>query len=89
MSPLIRVVDPNTGESRGLAPYVSNFLGGVRVALGDVNGDGTLDIITGAGPGGGPHVRVFNGTDFSELASFYAYDHAFAGGVSVATGDVD
>jgi hypothetical protein len=64
--------------------YHSRFGGGVRVAAADVNGDGRDDVITGAGPGGGPHVRAFSGVDLAELASFYAYDAAFAGGVFVA-----
>ena len=65
------------------------FLGGVSITLGDVNGDGVVDVIAGAGPGGGPHVRVFSGVDLAELASFFAYDPVFAGGVQVAAGDVD
>ena len=56
--------------------YDPAFTGGVFVAAGDVNGDGFADIITGAGPGGGPHVRVFSGADLGELASFFAYDPA-------------
>ena len=53
--------------------YDPAFAGGVRVAAGDLDGDGRVDLITGAGPGGGPHVRVFSGVDLHELASFFAF----------------
>ena len=86
-APEVHVID--SGGTRTFPVYDPAFLGGVSVALGDVDGDGTADIIAGAGPGGGPHVKVFSGADFSELASFYAYDPAFLGGVHVAAGDVN
>jgi hypothetical protein len=68
--------------------YDSRFLGGVNVAVGDLNGDGSPDLTAGAGPGGGPHVRVFN-KDKAVMAQFFAYDQRFRGGVYVAMGDVD
>ena len=37
------------------------FRGGARAALGDVNGDGTLDLVVAAGFGGGPRVAVLDG----------------------------
>src|SRR5262249_40154707 len=43
---------------------------------------------TGAGVGGGPHVKVYN-ADGSLRFSFFAYDPSFTGGVHVATGDVN
>jgi hypothetical protein len=51
----------NNGTYVSFFAYASTFTGGVRVALGDINGDGNMDVITGAGPGGGPQVNVYNG----------------------------
>jgi uncharacterized repeat protein (TIGR01451 family) len=77
-------------ELGGFFAYHPAFPGGVSVAVGDVTGDGVGDLITGAGPGGGPHVRVWSlvGSDLVEVAGFFAYDPAFPGGVFVAAGDV-
>ena len=36
-------------------------------AVGDVNGDGTADLITAPGPGGSPRVIVYSGTDGTVL----------------------
>jgi len=69
--------------------YDPSFLGGVRVAAGDVDGDGRADLVTATGAGGGPHVKVFNGLTLNPDASFFAYDPSFLGGVNVATGDVN
>ena len=69
--------------------YDSRFRGGVSVAAGDMNGDGKAEIVVGAGPGGGPHVRVFNRYGRSLYAGFFAYDSRFRGGVNVAVGDVN
>src|SRR4029453_5574698 len=69
--------------------YGVGFSGGVFVAAGDVNNDGRTDIITGAGPGAGPHVKAFSGPTLDELKSFFAYDPSFSGGVRVAAGDVN
>src|SRR5262249_1237503 len=72
-----------------LAPF-DQFSGGVRVAVGDVNGDGIPDILTGAGAGApGGHVKLFSGQDGTPLASFYAFGPGFTGGVSVALADVN
>src|SRR5262245_3901986 len=40
--------------------YPAGFGGGVAVATADLNGDGVDDVVTGAGPGGGPHVEVWD-----------------------------
>jgi hypothetical protein len=88
--PHVRVFDGNSlTEIFGFMAYDSRFTGGVYVAVGDVNGDGISDVITGAGPGGGPHVRVFSGANGQPIRSLFAYDPAFRGGVTVAAGDMN
>jgi photosystem II stability/assembly factor-like uncharacterized protein len=73
--------------------YPPGFTGGVRVAACDFDGDGRAEIVTGAGPTGGPHVRVIklgaSGQPQADLASFLAFDAGFTGGLFVACGDVD
>src|SRR5262249_13143529 len=68
--------------------YDAGFTGGVRVAVGDVNGDGCDDIITGAGPGGGPQGQGFDGGALSGVRSFMGSDAGFPGGVYVAARDL-
>jgi hypothetical protein len=88
-APHVKVFSGQNGaEVRSFFAYEASFVGGVRVAAGDVNGDGRDDIITAAGPGAGPHVKVFDGATGAELRSFFAYTPSFAGGVYVAAGDV-
>lgn len=90
--PRVLVLDGKTGEPLpgplgGLMAFAADFRGGVNVAAADVDGDGTPDVVAAAGGGGGPHVVAFSGKDGSVLASFYALDPGFAGGVSVAAAD--
>lgn len=73
----------------GFFAYADSFRGGVNVAVGDLNGDGIKEIITGAGVGGGPHVRVFKKDGTLINPGFFAYDPSFRGGVNVAVGDTD
>jgi photosystem II stability/assembly factor-like uncharacterized protein len=90
----VRAFDAD-GTPRGtnFLVYPAGFLGGVRVAACDFDGDGKAEIVTGAGPTGAPHVRVIEldgtGQPAADLASFLAFDAGFVGGVFVACGDVD
>ncbi|MDP3985459.1 MAG: putative glycoside hydrolase [bacterium] len=71
------------------APYGDGYLGAIHLATGDINGDGFPEIITGAGRGGGPHVRIFTTSGRALGPGFFAFDKAFRGGVSVAAADLD
>lgn len=72
--------------------YAAGFRGGVRVGSGGslAGSTGVNDeIVTGAGPGGGPHVKIFDGNDGSLLNSFFAFNAKFRGGVYVSIGAAD
>lgn len=86
--PTVQVFDRNLQQVSQFSPY-PGFQGGINVAVADLNGNGIPDSITGAGPGGGPHVQVFDASDNRLLASFFAFDPNFRGGVSVASDDVN
>lgn len=69
--------------------YNVAFKGGVNVAVCDLEGDGNVEIVTGARFGGGPHVRVFDNMGNPKYTGFFAYAQDFRGGVNVACGNVD
>ncbi len=86
----MKVFSGATGlELKSFLAYPVSFSGGVRVAAGDISGDGVVDVVTAAGPGGAPHVKVFDGATGGEILSFFADDISFTGGVHVAAGDVN
>ncbi len=79
--------DVTVPATRSFFAYEPDFLGGVTVAVADVNADGAADIVTGAGVGGGPRVRAFAGRNLEVLCDFFAFDPDSRVGVSVAAGD--
>jgi hypothetical protein len=92
-APFVRVIRIKGGGDNiaflaNFDAYDPNFRGGVRVAVGDVTGDAKDELITATGPGGGPHVRMWqpgaNNTIAPIGGGFFAYDPNFRGGVFVA-----
>jgi FG-GAP repeat len=91
----VAVYEADGTEAHRLDAYPGLFQGGVRVGLADVLGDSRPEMITAPGPGTPPEVEVWsqhwvNGQDRgTRLGHFLAFDSAFHGGVSLATGAVD
>ena len=78
----------------------TNFRGGARVAVADVNGDGKADVIVAAGQGGGPRVAVYDGKSLAAgttagaaptptrlTPDFYAFESTLRDGAYVSAGD--
>jgi hypothetical protein len=88
--PKIHLADPVTGrEVKQVIGYEGSFRGGIHAELGDVTGDGTDDLVFAPGGGGGPRVKVVDGSTGEEIADFMVYEETFRGGVDVAVGDVN
>ena len=91
--PRVVVYDGSTGQPfagplGSFFAFDPSFTGGVSVAAADLNRAGYDDLIVAAGPGGGPHVEVFDGKTGATRASFYAYAPDFTGGVNVSAADL-
>jgi hypothetical protein len=88
--PVVDVYDAGTGQFLyKFEPYPASFRGGVQVAVGDVGGNGTPDIITVNGAGAVPTAEVFSGVTGALLAKFPVASAAYRGSVSVSSGDVN
>lgn len=85
----VKIIDVTTGATRAsFFPYGTQAVSSLEVALGDVDGDGALDIVLSAVTSGGTQVKAVD-TSGSQLADFYVLDPAIVPGASIAAGDLD
>ena len=95
----VRVLDLASGSPQVMADFFgiddSNFRGGARAAVGDINGDGVADLVVSAGFGGGPRVAVFDGRTVATgqpgklVNDFFAFEPTLRNGVYVTIGDLN
>jgi len=82
--PRVRVFDGVGGMLRyEFMAYEESARGGVTVAAADLDGDGTAEVITGSGVGGGPVLAVFAGPTGAELQRVLAGSEDDRGGARV------
>ncbi len=87
--PRLVVMDGFTGKFLFDAfVYEPSMRNGLYVALGDTNGSGRNQIVTGPGLGGAPRVRVFDVPSQAVVQDFFAYAPELRGGVRVAVDSI-
>jgi hypothetical protein len=73
----------------GFSAY-DTYQQGVRVAVGDVNGDGRNEIVTAPGKDAWTELKVFDGQNFKQLKTVLPFKNAtWWAGAYVATGDTN
>lgn len=88
--PELKIFDAKGNKLNSFLVFDKNFKGGFSVATGDLDGDLIDEIVVGAGPGGGPMVRIFDQKGKTKFTSgFFAYDQNMDKGINIAVGDLD
>ncbi len=86
--PIVKRFNAQGDRLASFLAYNKNFRGGISLAVGDVNGDGTEEIVTGARRGGGPQVRIFD-LNGNVLFQFFADDPSDRDGILIGTADTN
>jgi hypothetical protein len=87
LPPQINLYSPSGANTGSFFAENASFVGGVRVAMGDIVT--TNDVITGLGPGAASIVKVFRGTTGNVVYSLLPFGADYTLGVFVAAGDVN
>jgi FG-GAP-like repeat/FG-GAP repeat len=85
----VKIFDPATGTPEVvLYPYGGESVSSLAVALADVDGDGSRDVVVSADTASGTSVKAID-TDGVQLAGFYVLDSSIVPRASLAAGDLD
>src|SRR5262245_17404280 len=83
-APQVKLFDGSPPVERAsFLAYAESYTGGVRIALGDVTGDGVVDVLAVTGGGTSAHVKVFDGNTFAEVRSFLPFGADFQSAGSI------
>lgn len=85
----VKIYDSKGSMITSFFPYTENYDKGINITVGDLDNNGTLEIVTGTEKGGGPHVRIFNSNGKLINPGFFAYGPEFRGGVNVTIADLE
>jgi hypothetical protein len=87
----VRIWDGATHQLIFDSTPFEDFSGGVVVAAGDINGDGTADVAIAPDAGGGPRLQLLYGRTFTKMTpDFFGLPYPdFRGGLRLAVGDVN
>jgi FG-GAP-like repeat len=83
----VSVLDRGGSLRSRFQAYPYSFINGVRVAAGDLDGDGRIEYVTGQGPGGASELVVFD-QDGVDRTRLHPFGQTWEG-LYVAAGDVD
>lgn len=87
-APLVKIYRQDLNLYKSFNAYAVNFKQGVNLALGDVDGDGQTEVITGTGASASPQVRIFSVS--GQLKNqFFAYASNTRPGLDLTAGDFD
>jgi uncharacterized delta-60 repeat protein len=88
-APYVNVFDGRTFSLlRQIQVYGSTFTLGVNLTVGNVLGDGNVELLVAPDVGGAPYVNIFNPLDGTFLKQIQVYGLTFTKGVRLTTGNV-
>jgi hypothetical protein len=85
--PRVSIYDETGKLLSSFLAFEPTFAGGVRVAVGDLDGDGKAEVIVGSGPGRPAQVRIFTASG-TLLRTIVPFSPSFEGGLFPAAGDL-
>ncbi|MFH1536466.1 MAG: hypothetical protein ABID45_00595, partial [Patescibacteria group bacterium] len=88
--PHVKILNRTCSEIMpGFMAYDEGSSSGVSVGVGDINGEGKDEIVTGPGKGLAPHVKIFNAKGKVLSPGFFPYSTDNKSGLFITVADID